>query len=347
METFVPYKNHTVKLDEHLWGVLRYHQQYTPYWQRMLTPKKINEIIDSDYEKTMYNLSKLEVDQSRLRTSWEDFVPKEIWKPRLSFSSGTTGPQKFCLWSEDAATMQADFMHHYLSVQGVEMQAALIQGPASVYKDVNEKVVHKFDAVPYFVPLRVEGTKSLIEKAANLKPQELLRVFEQHFALEIEKTKTILQNVKRIDFMRSAGPMMVFFEQLFGDKGNIDKVMVSGLGHSPQSQEMLAQKFETVIPSYGHFALGDALGRYWKGHSKSHLDYYSAFPHAILSVVKEDGEIAKYEEEGNPLIVVARPDLFLVLRENEIARRARPFRELGYNWDGIRDPSRSLPAQNR
>jgi hypothetical protein len=113
--------------------------------------------------------------------------------------------------------------------------------------------------------------------------------------------------------------------------------MVSGLGYNQQNHEMLKQKFKSIIPSYGYFAFGDALGIYKNGN----LDYYPAFPYTIFSVVKENGEIAKYGEEGNPLFVIARPDLLLVLKEsNEYATRVSPTDK--FNWDGIRNPYRKL-----
>ncbi|MGC8812590.1 MAG: hypothetical protein ACP5O8_03350 [Candidatus Aenigmatarchaeota archaeon] len=99
----------------------------------------------------------------------------------------------------------------------------------------------------------------------------------------------------------------------------------------------MKQKFREVIPSYGYFAFGDALGLYKNGS----LSYYPAFPYTIFSVAKENGEIAKYGEEGNPLFVIARKDLFLVLKENnEFARRAQPAEK--FFWDGIRNPCRRI-----
>ncbi|MEM2293107.1 MAG: hypothetical protein QXX41_07500 [Nitrososphaerota archaeon] len=265
-----------------------------------------------------------------------DFKPKGLTKAKCSFSSGTTGPQKYCIWSEDYIKRLANYISHYVGKQ-VKIKHAIIQGPNNVYKDFNELAINILGGLPYFVGLRVEGTKPLLEKAVEKGPQEIIRVFKEYFGPEIEKTKRFLEYDANINFMRSAWMMLAFFEQFFGHKRNVDTVMVSGLGYAPSNHQLLQQKFKTVIPSYGYFAFGDALGKYTNGN----LDYHPAFPYAIFTVINEKGEIVKYGEEGNPLFVIARPDLFLVLKEsNEYAIRTQPKEE--FPWDGIRNPRRNV-----
>lgn len=337
MHVQVPYLNKEISLEKYLFSVLESHMEKTPYWKRNLNQKIIEDTVIDNLDETLYNLSKLEVDQNLLSTKWLDFKPINLKYSRTSFSSGTTGPQKNCKWSMSYINDLAKYLHYHLSLQGIQIQSAILQGPTSVYKDVNERLVDLFGGDPYFVGLRVEGIKPIMEDAARKGPQELIRVVKEYFAPEIEKTKIILKNDDNVNFMRSAWMMLASFEKFFGNKRNIDTVMVSGLGYSPQNHEMLLQKFKNVIPSYGYFAFGDALGKY----SNGNIDYYPPFPHAIFGVIKEDGEIAKYGEEGNPLFVIARPDLFLVLKEsNEFVRRARPVDE--FNWDGIRNPYRKI-----
>jgi hypothetical protein len=208
-----------------------------------------------------------------------------------------------------------------------------------VYKDINEGMINLLGRIPYFVGLRVEGIKPIMEKAMAKGLEEMIKVVKEYFAPEIEKTRRFLEHDEDINFMRSAWMMLAPFELFFGDKKNIETVMISGLGYNQQNHEMLKQKFKTVIPSYGYFAFGDALGKYENGN----LSYYPAFPYTIFTVVKENGEIAKYGEEGNPLFVVARPDLLLVLKEsNEFAIRALPTEK--FLWDGIRNPYRRLTS---
>jgi len=331
----MPWENRKIDLETYLCEILEYHRVSTPYWQERLTPKLIEETVTSNLEETLYNLSKLEVDQSLLRTNWLSFKPRELKNVKCSFSSGTTGPQKYCLWSEDYIKKQAEYISFYLRDKGIKN--AIIHGPTSVYKDVNERAINLLGGIPYFVGLRVEGIKPIMEKAVAKGPEEMIKVVKEYFAPEIEKTKRFLEHDENINFMRSAWMMLAPFELFFGDKRNVDTVMVSGLGYNQQNHEMLRQKFKTVIPSYGYFAFGDALGKYENGN----LSYYPAFPYAIFTVMKENGEIAKYGEEGNPLFVVARPDLLLVLKENnEFARRAPPTEK--FEWDGIRNPYRRL-----
>jgi len=331
----VPWENRKIDLEAYLCDMLEYHRLNTPYWQKRLTPKLVEETVTSNLEETLYNLSKLEVDQNLLRTDWLSFKPRDLKNVKCSFSSGTTGPQKYCLWSEDYVRKQAEYSSYYLRDKGIKN--AIIQGPTSVYKDINEGMINLLGGIPYFVGLRVEGIKPLMEKAMAKGPEEMIKVVKEYFAPEIEKTRRFLEHDEDINFMRSAWMMLAPFELFFGDKRNIDTVMISGLGYNQQNHEMLKQKFKTVIPSYGYFAFGDALGKYENGN----LSYYPAFPYTIFTVVKENGEIAKYGEEGNPLFVVARPDLLLVLKEsNEFARRVPPTEK--FEWDGIRNPYRRI-----
>jgi hypothetical protein len=335
MEHQIPWENRKIDLEAYLYDILEYHRLNTPYWQKRLTPKLIEETVTSNLEETLYNLSKLEVDQNLLRTDWLSFKPINLKNVKCSFSSGTTGPQKYCLWSEDYIKKQAEYISYYLRDKGVKN--AIIQGPTSIYKDVNEMVINLLGGIPYFVGLRVEGLKPIMEKAMAKGPEEMIKVVKEYFAPEIEKTRRFLEHDENINFMRSAWMMLAPFELFFGDKRNVDTVMISGLGYNQQNHEMLKQKFKTVIPSYGYFAFGDALGKYENGN----LSYYPAFPYTIFTVVKENGEIAKYGEEGNPLFVVARPDLLLVLKEsNEFARRVPPTEK--FEWDGIRNPYRRI-----
>jgi hypothetical protein len=335
MEHQVPWENRKIDLEAYLCDTLEHHRLNTPYWQKRLTPKLIEETVTSDLEETLYNLSKLEVDQNLLRTDWLSFKPRDLKNVKCSFSSGTTGPQKYCLWSEDYIQKQAEYISFYLRDKGIKN--AIIHGPTSVYKDVNERAINLLGRIPYFVGLRVEGLKPVMEKAMAKGPEEMIKVVKEYFAPEIEKTRRFLEHDEDINFMRSAWMMLAPFELFFGDKRNIDTVMISGLGYNQQNHEMLKQKFKTVIPSYGYFAFGDALGKYANGN----LSYYPAFPYTIFTVVKENGEIAKYGEEGNPLFIIARPDLLLVLKEsNEFARRAPPTEK--FKWDGIRNPYRRI-----
>jgi hypothetical protein len=336
MNTFIPYENKNIDTEEHLLNILKHHSRNTPYWQKKISKKSIEEIVSSNLEETIYNLSKLEVDQSLLRTDWLLFKPEDTKNVRCSFSSGTTGPQKYCLWSEDYIEKQTKYLSYYVSKKGIKAKSAIIQGPTSVYKDVNEAFICKIGGTPYFVGLRVEGLKPIIEKAAAKGQEEVTKVVKEYFGPEIEKTRRFLEYDKEINFMRSAWMMLAPFELFFGDKRNVETVMVSGLGYNFQHHQMLRQKFKRVISSYGYFAFGDALGR-----ESGNLEYYPAFPYAIFTVVKDNGEIARYGEEGHPLFIIARKDLLLILREGkELATRARPCEE--FPWDGIGNPRRII-----
>ena len=345
MQFYVPYEDRKVDLEAYLLEVLNFHFRETPYWRERLSQRIIDELVCDSLDETLHNLSKFEVDQNLLRTRWVDFKPKGLANVKCSFSSGTTGPQKYCLWSEDYIQKQAEYIHYYLERTGLSMKNAVIQGPSSVYKDVNERFVQLFGGIPYFVGLRVEGLKPIIENAAAKGTEELIRVVKEYFAPEIEKTKRFLEHDGDINFMRSAWMMLAFFETFFGEKRNITAVMTSGLGYTPNNHQLLTQKFKHVIPSYGYFAFGDALGRYTNGN----LDYYPAFPHTIFTVIKQEGEIAKYGEKGNPLFIIARKDLLLILKENnETAEKAQPTDN--FPWNGIRNPQRQpkqQPSKNK
>jgi hypothetical protein len=333
MEYHVPWENKKIDLEAYLCNILEYHRLNTPYWQKRLTPKLIEETVTSNLEETLCNLSKLEVDQNLLRTDWLSFKPRELKNVKCSFSSGTTGPQKYCLWSEDYVRKQAEYNSYYL--RDKDIKHAVIHGPTSVYKDINEGMINLLGGIPYFVGLRVEGIKPVMERAAAKGSEKMIKVVKKYFAPEIEKTRRFLEHDENINFMRTAWMMLAPFEQFFGEKRNIEAVMTSGLGYTAQNHELLKQKFKTVIPSYGYFAFGDAVGRYTNGN----LDYYPAFPYTIFEVVKPNGEPAKYGEKGNPLFIIARKDLFLVLKEDsETAEKAPPTDE--HPWNGIRNPQR-------
>jgi hypothetical protein len=333
----VPYENKNIDPGQYLDEILEYHRKNTPYWSQRLTKTKVNSLIAADLDTTMQALMALEVPQHVLRTNWLDFKPRRLANLKCSFSSGTTGPQKYCLWSEDYCTQHSLYHKYYLSKWGIKIRNAVIQGPSSVYKDINEKLVNRFGGTPYFVGLRVEGIKPALDEAATKGPEEILKVVRDYFEIEIEKTRRFLDHDSNINCIRSAWMMLAPFEVFFGDKRNIDTVIVSGLGYTPQNHEMLKSKFKTVVHSYGYFAFGDALGVEKDGN----LDYYPSFPYAMSTVVKENGELAAYGEQGHPAFIVARRDLFLVLKEDkEWAVRVPSVK--GFNWDGIRNPYRSV-----
>ena len=333
----VPYENRIADPAEHLSDILEYHRKNTPYWSEKLRNTKIDNLISSDIDTTLQALSSLEVPQHRLRTDWTDFKPRRLVNARCSFSSGTTGPQKYCLWSQDYCTRHPLYHKHYLSQRGIKIRNAVLHGPSSVYKDINERLVNSFGGTPYFVGLRVEGVKPVLDSAAKKGPDEIIRVVKEYFEIEIEKTRRFLDHDTNINCMRSAWMLLAPFEVFFGDKRNIDTVIVSGLGYTPQNHQMLKSKFKNVVHSYGYFAFGDALGVEKDGN----LDYYPSFPYAIAAVVKENGELAAYGEQGHPVFIVARRDLFLVLKEDkEWATRVPPTQ--GFNWDGIRNPYRPV-----
>lgn len=336
-KVFIPYENRNIEPGEYLAGILEYHAKNTPYWSARLTKAKIHSLISADLDATVQALTTLKVPQDVLRTNWIDFKPRRLSNVKCSFSSGTTGPQKYCAWSEDYCKQHSLYHKYYLSERGIRIRNAVIQGPSSVYKDINEKLVNRFGGIPYFVGLRVEGIKPVLDNAAQKGPGEILKVVRDYFEIEIEKTRRFLDYDSNINCMRSAWMMLAPFEILFGDKRNIDTVIVSGLGYTPQNHETLKNKFKNVIHSYGYFAFGDALGIEKDGN----LDYYPSFPYAMATVVKENGEMAAYGEQGHPVFIVARRDLFLVLKEDkEWAIRVPPARDFG--WDGIRNPYRSV-----
>lgn len=337
MEVSIPYENRQIDPVAYLIDILEYHARNTPYWSTHLKKAKIDGLPSSELSETMQELLSLEVPQELLRTNWMDFRPRRLVNATCSFSSGTTGPQKYCVWSRSYCVQHCLYLKYYLSERGIKIRNAVIQGPSSVYKDINEKLVNSFGGIPYFVGLRVEGIKPVLDDALKKGEADIIRVIRDYFAPEIEKTNRFLSNDPSITFMRSAWMMLAPFEVFFGDKRSIDTVMVSGLGYTPQNHEMLKNKFKNVIHSYGYFAFGDALGVEKDGN----LDYYPSFPYAIATVVKENGEIADYGQQGHPVFIIARRDLLLVLKEDqEWAVRVPPTE--GFNWDGVRNPYRSV-----
>jgi hypothetical protein len=337
MEIYTPHisggKN--TDFEEHLTGILYGHMRNTFYWKNKLTPSKIDELINSDFEQTLYNLSCLEVDHNQLRYNWEQFTPAKLNDKALSTSSGTTGVKKQCYWSMSSLDAQAEFMHYYLSDDGVRMDDALIQGPPGAYIGMNERLVRRFGSTPYSVPIPIDGLKNVMDEVAKKGRQEMVNVMFKHFGKEIKESVKILKDHDSITFMRSAWHMLLPFEQFFGEKRNIDTVLTSGVALASPQYEALQKKFGKAIPVYGYFAFGDAYGKYQNGN----LDYYPQFPNAIFTTLKKDGEIASFGEEGNPLFVIARPDLFLVMKEtNETVNRAPPSGK--FHWEGIRNPRR-------
>ena len=78
MEFYVPYEGRKVDVEDYLLSVLKLHIAETPYWRVKLSPKLIEELVSCSFEETVYNLSRLVVDQNLLRTRWMDFKPKSL-----------------------------------------------------------------------------------------------------------------------------------------------------------------------------------------------------------------------------------------------------------------------------
>ncbi|MBM4454622.1 MAG: hypothetical protein FJ013_08585 [Chloroflexi bacterium] len=198
-------------------------------------------------------------------------------------------------------------------------------------------MVNRFGGIPYFVGLRVEGIKPVLDDALKRGESNIIKIIRDYFSPEVEKTNRFMDYDQSINTIRSAWMMLAHFDLFYGENRHIDTVIVSGVGYTPQNHELLLNKFKNVIHSYGYFAFGDALGIPFSGN----LDYYPAFPYTIFTVIDDKGKVVDYGKEGHPVFIVARKDLLLVLKEeNEFAIRISPTDS--FNWDGIRNPRRVI-----
>lgn len=337
MKIKVDYIEKEIDLEKYLYSTINFHLNNTPFWKKQRERIKLDEIITERLEDLIPNLlSELYVEQDYLRNRWIEFLPKSAKNLRISQSSGTTGKRKFCFWSNNYIEILTDYLSFYLDKiynlpHGIN---AIIHGPYGVYQSVNQRLINKRGGIPYAISIETYGMKKVLESVPS---QQLTSFLKEYFEPLIEDTKRFLEADENIKLIRSAWMFLKDFEEFFGKKFGIECVMTSGLNYSPQLHEFLSSQWKKVIPSYGYFAFGDALGIY----ENKELKYYPPFPFCIFSVVNGKNEVVKYGEVGNPVFIIARDDSFLVLKENdEFAKRVQPNKY--FNWDGISNPRREI-----
>lgn len=342
MKVKVDYFSKEIDLEDYLYSLLEFHSKHTPYWKRKFEDKKIKpkDIIDRNFNSIISNLlNYLEVDQEDLRNRWLDFLPQseDVKNLRISQSSGTTGKRKFCYWSSEYINTLVDYLDFYLDkIYRVPRKVnAIIHGPYGVFQSVNQRLINKRGGIPYAISIETSGLKPIFE---SVSPEKLKGVVYQYFKPLIEDTKRYLECDKNIQFLRSGWMFLYLFDELFENReNNIKYVMTSGMNYSLQQHQLLSSKWKIVIPSYGYFAFGDALGIFENGE----LSYYPPFPYALFSVVNEENEVVKYGEIGNPAFIIARKECFLVIKEkDEIAKKA--IENQYFKWEGISNPRREF-----
>ena len=314
----------------YLRDTFEFHMKNTPYWMERRCD--LDEIFNGTFEDVLSNIFKnLTIDPQLLRHSWNSFLPKG-YRGRVRFyqSSGTTGHRKIVPWDE----RYLDFLLPYLkrgldSLYGLDRlyrdhaPRALLHGPYGWYQEEMSRLVWAYGGILYFIGTETDGLKEVLEK-------EPKKAFERLDPL-IRYTERVLEN-DTINLVRTSHQLLDFF---LPHRGDLEVIMLSGVGISEEKLSEIESTFENarIIPLYGNFAFGDAIGL----HKKDEIRYYPNSPFTIVIPLAGDGVVG-YGEEGKMGLIVARPEILVVMVEDESIRRVRP--EGHFKHDGFADPRR-------
>ncbi|WP_048148522.1 hypothetical protein [Palaeococcus ferrophilus] len=316
----------------HLRETYEFHRERTPHWRTI----KSDPSFDGSLREVLESIfNTLEVNPSLLREEWPSFLPHG-YRGRIRFyqSSGTTGRRKFAHWDESYVHVLVNFLREALDrtyslgkLYEEEPPRALIHGPYGWYQEEMSHLIWSYGGMLYFVGAETEGLKQLLER----EPERAYRLLEPL----INYTKRVIM-VDDINTVRTSPQMLDLFLRIRDD---MRAIFLSGTALGHETVKRVKNEFENakVIPLYGNFLFGDAVGIA----GEDGIVYYPNAPFTlIVPLIKEDDvyRIAKYGERGKTGVIVARPELFVVMVEDEEVTRRKP--RPPFRWDGFENPSR-------
>lgn len=318
----------------HLEETYRFHREKTPYWHNLKAAPSfegsLTEVLESIFNK-------LEVSPSLLRENWLSFLPQD-YNGRIRFyqSSGTTGRRKFAHWDEAYVHVLVNYLREALNriysldrVYSTEPPRAVVHGPYGWYQEEMSNLIWSYGGMLYFIGAETEGLKHILEK----EPERAYKLLEPL----INYTKRVLR-ADDVNTVRTSPQMLGLFEEA---REEMKVILLSGTALAPDTVKKAKGEFKSsiVVPLYGNFLFGDAVGVAGRGG----ITYYPNAPFTIIApLIREEGvyRIAKYGERGRTGIIVARPELFVVMVEDEEITRRKPLPP--FRWDGFENPSRGI-----
>ncbi len=336
-----PLKVSEEKTKEHLMKIFEYHFENTPYWKKFKGQIDLDEIFQGNLKRVFENIfnAGLFVNEDHLRENWLDFSPKN-YKGRVRFyqSSGTTRERAITHWDYEYMKLLVKFLRTALDeIYGLDkiynekhQMRALAHGPYGWYQEETSELVWSYGGLLYIIGMETEGIKRALEKEGweSLLKGRLVPL--------VKYTQKVIEK-DNINTVRTIPQ----FLQLFSRKTeNLETIFTGGVGVTPQIiKEIEESTNANVIPFYGYYAFGDAVGMV----KNNEVVYYPNYPFTIIfPLVQKDGkfEVVDYGERGRMAMIIARPELLIVKVENETVTRSPPTKS--FKWDGYGNPIRKV-----
>ena len=308
------------------------------YWKqtaqkRNITKRKINAVRSIEELLSLMGDADYSLLQSNSGyTTW--YKPKQVKPSKLfqSFSSGTTGQPKMVMHHN--LSLFASAINEYVGISAsintklLKNTSFLSLGPFGAYQKAHEHLSSLLSSRYVDLGFDTKGIKLLSPDELKLRINQIML----KASLEIETG--------------NAGILTGTPDIVLSDPGVFKSVQAfkfSGVGLTTEILHRISEITDRpAIPSYGHFAgmasIGfDSSDSY--GH-QSKITYYPPFPFTNLFVVNEElKERVDYGQRGRIVMIVAKPELFLIKSEDYAVREKpkAPF----HGIDGISDVSRS------
>lgn len=336
-----PLKISEEQTKEHLMKIFEYHFENTPYWNRFKGQIDLDEIFNGNLKTVFENIfnARLSIDENYLRENWLDFFPKNYkGKVRFYQSSGTTRERSIIHWDYEYMKFLVRFLRTAINeIYGLDkiynekhQMRALAHGPYGWYQEETSELVWSYGGVLYLIGMETDGIKRVLEKEGW---EGLLK---DRLASLVRYTQKVIEK-DNINTVRTIPQ----FLQLFSRKiEKIETIFTGGVGVTPQTiKEIEEFTNANVIPFYGYYAFGDAVGIV----KKDNITYYPNYPFTIiLPLTQKDGkfEVVDYGEAGKMAMIIARPELLIVKIEDETIIRSPPTKP--FKWDGYGNPIRRV-----
>ena len=207
---------------------------------------------------------------------------------------------------------------------------ALAHGPYGWYQEETSELVWSYGGLLYIICMETDGIKRTLEKEGW---ESLLK---GRLAPLVKHTQKVIEK-DNINTVRTVPQ----FLQLFSRKTkNLETIFTGGVEVTPRIiKEMEEFTNANVIPFYGYYAVGDAVGIV----KKNKIIYYPNHPFTmVFPVIQKDGkfEVVDYGGRGRMAMIIARPELLIMKVEDETVTRSPPTKP--FKWDGYGNPIRKV-----